>query len=47
MVRWNPEKPEITLAGPTAEAGLADGGEFKFPPYRATLVGRVLRVERN
>ena len=47
VVRWDPTRPEIYLAGPTAEAGLADGGEFQFPPYRAKLVGLVLRVERT
>ena len=47
VVRWDPEKPEIYLEGPAGAAGLADGGEFKIPPYRAKLVGRVLHVSRD
>ncbi|HEX7900535.1 MAG TPA: hypothetical protein VF950_22410 [Planctomycetota bacterium] len=47
VVRWDAEKPEIYLAGPSGEAGLADGGEFRIPPYRARLAGRVLRVSRD
>jgi hypothetical protein len=46
VLRWDPAKPEVYLAGPAGEAGLADGGEFKLPPYRARLLGRVLHVER-
>ena len=47
VLRWDPSKPEVYLSGPSGEAGLAEGGSYKFPPYRARLAERILHVERN
>lgn len=45
--RWDPAKPEVFLAGSVSSGGLAEGGEFALPPYRAKLVQGVLRVRRD
>lgn len=45
--RWDPDKPEIFLVGPSGSAGLAEGGVAQFPPFRARLLNKLLHVERN
>lgn len=47
VLRWDPAKPEIYLSTPDGETGLAAGGLWTRPPWRAKLVDAILHLTRD